>query len=165
MADWLGPTVVGDTLGLWSDTVHLSAKGHSLTADRFMRAVDINGGGTSLPVSNSYTPLTYSATGNLTVRTGKFAIYNDTSATWTFIKARADVGTAPTGAGVICAVKVNGSTAFTVTIPAGATTSGLTSLPPAAVQIGDRVTVDITQVGSTTPGADLSLTLTVQSIT
>lgn len=165
MADWMGPTVVGDTLSLWADTVHMSRKGHSLCADRMMRAMDINGGGTSLPISTTYSQLAYSAIGALTVRTGKFALYNDTGATWTFIKARADVGTAPTGAGIVCLVKVNGATAFTITIPAGATTSGLVVPVPDDVLDGNKVTVDITQVGSTVAGSDLSITLTTQSIT
>jgi predicted RNA-binding protein with TRAM domain len=130
-----------------------------------MRALDINGGGTSLPISTTYSQLTYSAAGTLTVRTGKFAIYNDTGSTWTFIKARADVGTAPTGAGIVCIVKVNGSTSFTITIPAGATTSGLVVPVPDDVVDGAKVTVDITQIGSSVAGADLSITLTTQSIT
>lgn len=163
MADWMGATVAGDTLGLWADTVHMSAKGHSLCADRMMRAIDINGGGTSLPVSNSYYPLSFSAVGVLTVRTGKFEIPNDTGGVWTFIKARARVGTAPTGSGIVITVKVDGATAFTISIASGATT-GVTTPPPEDVPIGSSVTVDITQVGSSVPGADLSVTLTTQSI-
>jgi hypothetical protein len=47
MADWMGATVVGDTLSLWSDTVHMNVKGHALCADRMMHALGLNGGGMS----------------------------------------------------------------------------------------------------------------------
>lgn len=164
MSDFMGPNVGSDLLGLWNDGVHASRKGHSLWADRLLWALNLNGGGTTLPVSAAYQSLPYFATGNLTVRTGKSFIYNDTGAVWTFAAGRAEVATAPTGAGIIVAVKVNGSTAFNITIPSGSTTSGLVSPTTYQVPIGGKVSLDITQVGSTTPGADLSVTLTTQSI-
>lgn len=163
MADFMGPTVLGDPYFLWSDTVHPNITGHQMWADRLMWALCLNGGAPAVPVSNAYLALPYFKAGTLAVGSGKFPIYNDTAGLWTFASARADVGTAPTGAGIVCAVKVNGSTAFTITIPAGATTSGLVNPPTFPVAIGSKVTVDITQVGSTVPGADLSVTLTTQS--
>lgn len=164
MADFQGARVVDDNLGLWSDTVHLSRKGSQHAADRLLWELCLNGGGTTIPVSNAYQSLPYSKAGTLSVGTGKFPIYNDTAAVWTFAAARAEVGTAPTGAGIICQVKIDGSNAFTVTIPAGATTSGLANPPTVQVPVGSKVTVDITQVGSTVAGADLALTLTTQSV-
>jgi hypothetical protein len=128
-----------------------------------MHALDLNGGGASVPISTSYTPMQYSVAGDLTVRTGKFAFTNDTGAVMTFIKGRATVGTAPTGAGVIVAVRVDGVSEFTITIASGGTT-GFTIPPAVDVPIGSKVTVDITQIGSTIAGADLSITLTAQSI-
>lgn len=73
-------------------------------------------------------------------------------------KATARLGTAPVGAAVIIRVLSNGSTITTLTIADGlktATNPGLAvSLPAGAV-----ITLDITQVGSTTPGADLAVEL------
>lgn len=164
MADFQGPTVDGDTLGLWGDSVHLSRKGAQHAADRLLWELCLNGGGTTVPVSNAYQTLPFFKAGTLAVGSGKFPIYNDTGGVWTFTAARAEVGTAPTGAGIVVQVKINGSNAFTVTIASGATTGSNLSPPTVQVPIGGKVTCDITQVGSTVPGADLSVTLTTQSI-
>lgn len=165
MADFQGATVAGDNLGLWAgDGVHLTRKGAQHAADRLLWELCLNGGGTTVPVSNAYQTLPFSKAGTLSVGTGKFAIYNDTGAVWTFNAARAEVGTAPTGAGIIVQVKIDGSNAFTVTIAAGATAGSNLSPPTVQVPIGSKVTCDITQVGSTVAGADLSVTLTTQSI-
>jgi hypothetical protein len=65
------------------------------------------------------------------------------------------VDVAPTGANVEIRVNKNGSSATTFTIPTN------TSRANANVSIstveGDYITVDITQVGSTVAGSDLSL--------
>ncbi len=164
MADFQGATVAADTLSLWSDGVHMTRKGAQHAADRLLWELCLNGGGTTVPVSNAYQTLPFSKAGTLAVGTGKFAIYNDTAAVWTFTAARAEVGTAPTGAGIIVQVKIDGSNAFTVTIASGATTGSNLAPPTVQVPVGSKVTCDITQVGSTVPGSDLSVTLTTQSI-
>lgn len=70
------------------------------------------------------------------------------------------VGTAPTGAAITVNVKLNGTLLFTLTIPAGATKSN-TFTGPRAIQQGDLLSVDITAVGSTDPGADLTVMVRV----
>jgi hypothetical protein len=72
------------------------------------------------------------------------------------------VNTAPTGASIICDVNKNGTTIFTTQAnrPAIAATSFASSAAVPDVTtfaIGDYLTVDIDQVGSTIAGADLVL--------
>lgn len=66
------------------------------------------------------------------------------------------VGTAPTGSGTTVRLNKNGSSLGTVTIAAGSNTNSFTPASPTFV-IGDYFTVDITAVGSTTPGSDLDV--------
>lgn len=92
--------------------------------------------------------------GTLAITTGKGRIPIFRAGTITNIRLAA--GTAPTGASVVVVVKVNGSTAATVTLTASSNavlSSGLTI----AVAAGDYLTADITQVGSTVAGADLTV--------
>jgi hypothetical protein len=102
-----------------------------------------------------------SISGNLTVGTGKHRIYNDTGGQLTIRSVRASVGTAPVGASIICDVLKNGASVFTVTgnrpaIAAGANTSGkVTAIGTTTLNDGDYLTVDVAQIGSSTPGADL----------
>lgn len=71
----------------------------------------------------------------------------------------ATVETAPTGAALLITVKKNGSSYTTLTIAAGATASETdTGLGSAAD--GDLFTFDITQVGSTYPGWNLTVNIT-----
>jgi hypothetical protein len=72
------------------------------------------------------------------------------------------VGTAPVGADVIVDVNQNGTTLFTTptnrpTIPDGAHTSSLAVPDTVTLADGDYITVDVDQVGSTTPGSDLTV--------
>lgn len=65
---------------------------------------------------------------------------------------------APAGAGITITVKRNGAAYATVTIPAGQTVSNTVSgAALAALQPGDLLTFDITGVGSTYPGSDLTV--------
>lgn len=80
-------------------------------------------------------------------------------------KVRASVGTAPVGAPVVIDVNVNGNSIYAnqaqrPSIAAGAFTA--TSTPGFAVSAGDFITVDIDSVGTTNPGADLTVTITIQ---
>jgi len=68
--------------------------------------------------------------------------------------------TGPTGAGVTCNINVGGTLWMTLTVPAGAvsvaaTTAQLTAAGP--LTGGASITLDITAVGTTVPGADLSI--------
>lgn len=75
----------------------------------------------------------------------------------TLDSVRANVGTAPTGASLIAVVKKNGTTSLaTATIAAG-TNTVLVSGIGAALVAGDYLTVDVTQVGSTVAGSDLTV--------
>lgn len=79
-------------------------------------------------------------------------------------KVRAAVGTAPTGSPVVIDVNVNGSSIYAdqeqrPSIAAGAYTA--VSTPGFAVSAGDYITVDIDSVGTTNPGADLTVTVSI----
>jgi hypothetical protein len=108
----------------------------------------------------------FSYSGTLATLTGTYRWFNDTGATRTISQVRASVGTAPAGASIIVDVRKNGSTIFTTTanrptISAGsqyAVAGGAPDVPTIAV--GEYWTVDVVQVGSTTPGASLTVTVT-----
>lgn len=107
----------------------------------------------------------FSYTGALSVYAGDFRWYNDTGRTLTVGRARASVGTAPTGAAVVVDVLQNGSTIFTTggnrpTVAAGAYTGVNAGAPDTAtLPAGAYLTVSIAQVGSSVPGADLTVTV------
>jgi hypothetical protein len=74
----------------------------------------------------------------------------------TLVRGAATVSTAPTGANLIVVIKKNGVTVLTLTIVAGTTSSGIqTPGSPVTLVSGDILSVDITQVGSSTPGANV----------
>lgn len=79
----------------------------------------------------------------------------------------ATVGTVPTGASVVVDVNRNGTTIFTTqasrpTIAISNSVSNIAVPQITAMNSGDLITVDIDQIGSTIPGADLTLTLYMQ---
>lgn len=96
---------------------------------------------------------TYSYSGNLAVSTGTERFYAFSAATCSEINAY--IGTAPVGSDVIFNVKKNGSTVDTITISDGNTSS--TNSSTSSYSKGDYLTVDITQIGSSTAGADLKI--------
>jgi hypothetical protein len=76
------------------------------------------------------------------------------------------VGTAPTGADIIVDVNKNGTTVFTTQANRPKITAGnftdTSSVPDVtAIAQNDYLTVDIDQVGSSQPGADLSVQIVV----
>jgi hypothetical protein len=82
----------------------------------------------------------------------------------TIIAVRASVGTAPVGGSVIADVNKNGTTIFTTqsnrpTIAAGTFTDLADAINVAAVGAGEYLTADVDQVGPTTPGSDLAVTV------
>jgi hypothetical protein len=103
----------------------------------------------------------FSRAGTLTTGTGAHRIYNDTGATLDIKSVRATVGTAPTGASIIVDINVSGTTIFSTqgnrpTIAISGNTSGkVTNMNTTTIADGSYFTVDIDQIGSGTPGADL----------
>jgi hypothetical protein len=71
--------------------------------------------------------------------------------------------TAPTGTAIIVDINKEGTTIFTTqanrpSIPAGQNKGAKSAAPDVtALAEGDTITLDIDQVGSTTPGADLTV--------
>ena len=94
--------------------------------------------------------------GNLTVVTGTDRSYIPYSININKIVAR--VETAPTGSAIIIDLLKNGVSINSITISDGATKTTNNSLSLALVE-DDYLTIDITQIGSTSSGADLTLTL------
>lgn len=109
----------------------------------------------------------FSNTDTLSVATGTHRLYNDTAAAWTIQSVRASVGVAPAGRSVVIDISINGTTIFTnqanrPTIAAGGNTSGkITNMDITSVAVGNYLTVDIDQVGTTTPGSDLTVQVEV----
>ena len=68
------------------------------------------------------------------------------------------VGTAPTGSSLVVVVKKGATTLGTLTFAAAATTASVTGLS-AALVAGDLITFDVSSVGSTLPGSDVSVQL------
>lgn len=105
-------------------------------------------------------PVTFSQPGVLATGTGTMRwLCPWTSTTINYTVAA--VGTAPTGASIICDVKKNGTTVYTTsanrpTIVAGANATTTKPTPDVtAFNAGDYLTVDIVQVGATIAGSDL----------
>ena len=103
--------------------------------------------------------LPFSVFGNVIVSTYSFRWY--APATMTISSVRASVGTAPTGAALIVDVNKNGTTIFTTQgnrpsiAASGFTATGTPDVT--SLTAGDYLTVDVDQVGSTIPGANLSV--------
>jgi len=112
-------------------------------------------------------PWLMSVPGSLSTGPGAARIYNDLDVSLTIRSVRASVGTSPDGDDIIVDVKRNGVSIFASsgdqpTIPDGEQTSGrVTNLETVNLNPGDHLTVDIDQVGSSTPGADLVVQITI----
>lgn len=110
----------------------------------------------------------FSSAGVVAIDVGTQRLYNDSGSNWTLNNVRASVGIAPAGASIIIDVKVNDATIFALpadqpTIPSGSLTSGQMAVTgTTAVATGQYITVDVTQVGSTTAGSNLTVQLTVR---
>jgi len=103
----------------------------------------------------------WSKSGPLSVSTGVSRFYADDY--YYLSSVRASVNTAPVGASIIVDVLKNGSTIFTTTanrptITAG-TNSAISAAPPDLLFVvpGDYLTVNVAQVGTGNPGADLTV--------
>lgn len=117
-----------------------------------------------IAVSHTYP---FSSSGPLMTEVGGHRLYNDTATAWTIVSVRASVGTAPTGSALIIDINVNGATIFTTqanrpSIAVSSNTSGkVTNMNVTTVPAGGYVTVDVDQIGSTTPGYNLTVQLEV----
>jgi len=99
----------------------------------------------------------------LTVDTNVSAEFEIKSAqTLTMNAVDLNIKTAPTGAALIVDINKNGTTIFSTRprIADGATSGGGSAVfSSTTVVAGDIITIDIDQVGSTTPGKDLTIAL------
>jgi len=78
---------------------------------------------------------------------------------------RASVKTAPAGAPIIVQVWLDSVTLVgEVEIPAGAVTSGFTPPDEAELESGGYLTVSVTSVGTTEPGADLVVAVWMEAV-
>ena len=112
-----------------------------------------NAASSSLQTENN---TTFVQDGVLTVSTGTARWYSPRAVTIT--KIRKHVATAPVGAALNMTLKKNGSSIQTFSIAAGGSTN-VTSGLNLSVAEGDYLTVDITQIGSTTAGSDLNIVI------
>lgn len=94
--------------------------------------------------------------GNVTVFTGKARWYPPQNISVTSIQASVD--TAPVGSSIMITLKKNGSTVTTASIAAGANQGAAQAVSSTATST-DYYTIDVTQIGSTTPGADLVVSI------
>lgn len=94
--------------------------------------------------------------GELSIQPAPARWYNDTGFTVTLSSLRASVGSAPLGGSVSVDVRLNGVSQVTLTVTAGSYTS---SIPGGTISVPDGGYVDtaIIGVGSTAPGADLTV--------
>lgn len=109
---------------------------------------------------------TFSKSGALTVATGNMR--GPVPYAGTIIAVLVMVNTAPTGATLIVDVHKNGTTIFTTqgnrpTVAISAFSSGVvTNMNVTALAVGDYLTVDVDQIGSTIAGSDLSVVVVVE---
>lgn len=104
----------------------------------------------------------------LTVGAGDARYYNRENATLTIIGAWVSAGVAPTGADIIVDVNINGTTIYSTqanrpTVPATTNGGGLSPTPDVtSFAVGDYLTVDIDQIGSTIAGGRMTVGIIVQ---
>ena len=107
---------------------------------------------TNAPTISKTVQLNQAGTLELTTGTIRWIAPNNINISST----RLTVGTSPAGSSLIATLNKNGTVIDTLTIAAGSS-SDVNSGLSLAVSSGDYLTVDITQVGSTTAGSDLNL--------
>ena len=109
-------------------------------------------------------PVAFSATGELIPRVGQHAYYNDTGYDLEIINIRAHVGQEPLGDPIIVDVNMDGTTLFTDQDARPRIASGDrndTAIPAITTwPNGSYLTVDVDAVGSTYPGATLTVAIT-----
>lgn len=105
--------------------------------------------------------------GPLFVGVGVTRVYNWTGAALTVSAVKAAVNTAPIGLPILIDVNIDGTTIFGTqanrpSIAAGAYEASSTGMSVTTIANGSYFTVDVDQVGSTDPGADLTVTIVGQ---
>lgn len=85
----------------------------------------------------------------------------------TIVDVRAHLDTAPAGSSFIVDVNKNGTTLFTTqanrpTVLAAANASSTTAPDVTALAAGDRLSIDVDQIGSGTAGSDLYVSVTIK---
>jgi hypothetical protein len=113
---------------------------------------------TAFVAAANFETKTYAYEGALEVHTGVKRLY--AARTYTLSSVDAHLATAASGASVIINIKKNNVVAATLSLGAGSTSS-LSNAFSVSLTQGDYLTIDITQIGSTTAGTDLYLTLTL----
>lgn len=113
--------------------------------------------GATGPIGPPGTQPVFTRTGSLDTATGTTRLYIEEEST--IARVRAAVGTPPQGQSVIAALMRNGTELARVAIPAGAHTAATD--PGTTVDAGDYLTVDLVQAGTTEPGRDLVVTVTI----
>ena len=86
------------------------------------------------------------------------------------VGVRAHLDTAPTGAAFVIDVNKNGTTLFTTqanrpTVAISGTDSTTTLPDVVSVAAGDRLSIDVDVIGSTVPGSDLYVTVSIKRAT
>jgi hypothetical protein len=151
------------------DVSNVSIFGSALTASNILEiyntGVGAGGGGGAGP---SIQRETWSYQGTVATIAGGQRLYVEQPST--ILSCRASVGTAPTGNSIKVDVNKNGTTIFTTqanrpTIAIAGNTSGaVTNMNISSLSAGDYLTVDVDQVGSTVAGADLTVTVTLETV-
>lgn len=114
-----------------------------------------------------YSQVIFTVENDVEVVAGKLHIYNNSGSSRNIVKVHLAVDTAPAGAALIVDIHKNGTTIFTnqnnrPQIAAGSNTGQSTSIDIAAWNDGEYLTMDVDQVGSTTAGKDLVVTVVYQ---
>lgn len=107
---------------------------------------------------------TYSIDGSAQLMSGNKRLYNDTGVTLTISKVRIAAGTAPVGSDLIIDIHKGGTTIFSTQanrprLNAGQSASLSGAPNTTSWADGEYLTLDVDQVGSTTPGSDIVITV------
>jgi hypothetical protein len=117
----------------------------------------LNGAGVAAGISTVTLPTRFYYGGNLYVDTTIQKLIAEQSGTISEI--RLELETTSAGADVKIDINVNGSSILSsaLTISAGANSASTTSIASPSIVKGDKISWDIDQIGSTIPGAKLSI--------
>lgn len=139
-----------------TDLIEIEPLPENMTADLLSRV-------TQLEQEPAAVGMAFSMTGMLQEVVGTNRFYNDTGANLLVSSVRATVGTPPTGSSVVIDVNVDGTSIFTnqslrPTIADGGNTV-LANFDQYMLvwPAGSYLTIDVDQIGSTTPGENLTV--------
>jgi len=151
------------------DVSNVSIFGSALTASNILEIYNTGiGAGSSSGTGPSIQRETWSYQGTVATIAGGQRLYVEQAST--ILSCRASVGTPPTGGSIKVDVNKNGSTIFTTQANrpeiaiSGNTSGAVTNMNVSALSAGDYLTVDVDQVGSTVAGADLTVTVTLETV-